>query len=171
VDSRMASRLMRDPTARKAALIALGREIRSGDYLALVAANLATKELPDWIWVTFWWHDRPDEGPFASGRPASLEKAWRNYRMATTFDSNLPASADGGPQICFDPWLEGRFPDGGQGNGMVSNCIACHRRASYPPIGFLPVTRGMPDLKRDPAYAPGRLRTGFLWSISLHARP
>ena len=171
VDRDMALRTMRDPSARKAAVIALGREVREGDYLILVGASLATREISDWIWVTFWWHDHPEQGPFAVGRPRDLIGVWRNYLMATAFDSNLPASTDGGPHICFNPWLEGRFPDGGRGGGRVSNCMACHSRASYPAIGFLPVTRGAPDLKGDPAYASGRLRTSFLWAISLHARP
>ena len=67
--------------------------------------------------------------------------------------------------------MEGRFPDGGHGAGAVSNCMTCHRRASFPAVDFLPITRGEPDLAGDPAYAPGRLRTGMLWSIALHARP
>ena len=137
----------------------------------LVSANLASKEIDDWVWATFWWHDRPDEGAFAADRPAALQGAWRNYLMQVAFDSTIPAAADGGPHACFDPWLEGRFPDGGHGAGAVSNCMTCHRRASYPAVDFLPVTRGEPDLAGDPAYAPGRLRTGMLWSIALHARP
>ena len=171
VDAEMADRLSRDRSARKTALVALGRPLAAGDYLVLVSANLASKEIDDWVWATFWWHDRPDEGAFAADRPAALQGAWRNYLMQVAFDSTIPAAADGGPHACFDPWLEGRFPDGGHGAGAVSNCMTCHRRASYPAVDFLPVTRGEPDLAGDPAYAPGRLRTGMLWSIALHARP
>jgi hypothetical protein len=54
---------------------------------------------------------------------------------------------------------------------MTSNCMACHQRASYPPVPFLPVTRGRPDLRNDPALAPGRLRTSLLWSLAMHAKP
>jgi hypothetical protein len=53
----------------------------------------------------------------------------------------------------------------------VSNCMTCHQRASYPQVNCLPVTRGLPDIHNDPAYAPGRLRTSFLWSLALHAKP
>jgi hypothetical protein len=171
VDSQLAERLMRDRETRKAILIALGREIRGGDYLMLVGANLATKELRDWSWAAIWWHDGSSRGPYAAGRPDKLSGAWRNYLMQVAFDSDRPVAPDGGPHICFDPWLEGRFPDGGHGGGTTSNCMACHRRASLPAISFLPVSRGAPDLLHDPAYAPGRLRTGFLWAIALHARP
>jgi len=171
LDARLAERLMQDSESRKTTLIALGRPLKAGDSLVFVGANLATKELRDWIWAAFWWHDLPDQGPFATDRPEQLKSEWRNYLMQVAFDSNTPAEPDSGAHICFNPWLEGRFPDGGGGGGTSSNCLACHRRASYPAVNFLPVTRGAPDRGNDSAYAAGRLRTSFLWSIVLHARP
>lgn len=171
VDQRLAARLMRDPPTREAAMIALGRALAAGDYLALVSLNVASHAQGRWQWAAFWWHDRPDTGPYAADRPASLPEPWRHFLLQVTIDSDRPQAADGGPAVCFDPWLEGRFPDGGQGSGVQSNCIACHRRASFPPIAFLPVTRGAADAARDPAFAPGRLRTDFIWSIALHAEP
>ena len=169
VDAALAERLMAGSEARRAILLALGRPLVAGDYLLLVGANLATKEIPDWIWIAYWWSDRPTEGPFALGRSDRLPPPWRNYLMQVAFDAVQPREADGGAHICFNPWLEGRFPDGGQGGGRVSNCQACHARASFPAGDFLPVTRGGAPRGDDPAYAPGRLRTGFLWSIALHA--
>jgi len=171
VDADMATQLNRDRSAKKAALIVLGRTIAAGDYLVLVGASLATKEISDWVWATFWWHDRPNEGPYAADRPAAMNSEWGNYLMQVAFDSDKPAALDGGPHICFNPWLEGRFPDSGHGGGTVSNCLTCHRRASYPPVSFLPVTRGIPDLTNDPAYAQGQLRTNFIWSLAMHAKP
>ncbi len=166
----MARILGRDPGAQKLAAIVLGRPIEAGDYLVLVGGNLATKEIRDWVWAAFWWHDRAEAGPFGADRPATLPAPWRNYLLAVAFDAERPAAADGGPHVCFNPWLEGRFPDGGHGGGTVSNCPACHRRASFPALAFLPVTRGAPDLPADPAYGAGRVRTNFLWSLALHAR-
>jgi hypothetical protein len=171
VDAALAARMTRDRPTRKAAIIALGRELRAGDYLALVSMNLAVREAGHWKWATFWWHDHPDRGPFAEQRPDSLTAEWRHYLMQVSFDAERPLAADGGPHVCFDPYLEGRFPDGGQGGGTVSNCVACHQRASYPAVSFLPVTRGGPDRTSDPAYAPGRLRTGFIWSLAMHSAP
>jgi hypothetical protein len=171
VDGPMAERIMRDRDSRKAILIALGRPLAAGDYLVLAGASLATREVPDWIWATFWWHDHPDDGPFAAGRPRQLTAAWRDYLLRVAFDETTPKAADGGPHVCFNPWLEARFPDGGHGGGTESNCMACHRRASYPPVNFLPVTRGTADLAHDRAYAPGQLRTSFLWAIAMHAKP
>ena len=170
VDAEMAQRLMRDRSARKTALVALGRPIRDGDALVLVGANLATRASDGWVWAAVWWHDQPDQGPFAADRPDTLKAEWRNYLLQVAFDSTLPAAADGGPHVCFNPWLEGRFPDGGHGGGPVSNCMTCHQRASYPPVNFLPITRGAPDLAHDAAYAPDRLRTELLWSLALHAK-
>jgi hypothetical protein len=171
VDAEMARSFMLDHSAHKVASVVLGRPIQTGDYLILVAANLATKEISEWVWGTLWWHDRADAGPFAADRPAELPAPWRNYLLQVAFDTDKPTALDGGPHICFNPWLEGRFPDSGHGGGTASNCLACHRRASYPPVNFLPVTRGAPDLTNDVAYARNRLRTNFIWSIALHSRP
>jgi hypothetical protein len=171
VDAGLAARAMRDPDTQKAMSIALGRALQAGDYLVLIAGNLATREIDDWVWAAFWWHDRPDQGAFAANRTDELRGEWRNYLMQAAFDDQKPKADDGEPHICFNPWLEARFPDGGQGGGTQSNCLSCHRRASYPLVSFLPVTRGDPDLQNDPAYAAGRLRTSFLWSLVLHAKP
>lgn len=169
VDQRMAKRIAADTLTRKAALIALGRDIEVGDHLALVAMHVATKSLGDWAWATLWWHDRADRGPFAQDRPAGLDGLWRNYLLDVAFDAQAPVAADDGPHISFNPWLEARFPDGGSGGGTVSNCVACHHRASFPAVSFLPVTRGTPDPSRDPAFAAGQLRTDFLWSVARRA--
>jgi hypothetical protein len=167
----MAARMMRDRETSRAVFLALGRSLKAGDYIALVSANMMSREINDWIWGTFWWHDRAEQGPFSAGRPPALKAVWRNYLMQAAFDTASPIALDGGPHIAFNPWLEGRFPDGGHGSGITSNCMACHQRASYPQIGFLPVTRGPPDLRNDSAYKPGRLRTSFLWSLAMHPRP
>ena len=167
VDAATAARLGRDAGARKLAALVLGRPLRAGDALALVGAHLATKEIRDWVWGTFWWHDEPDRGPYAAGRPDAVQGAWRQYLLDVSFDETEPRNADGSAHIAFNPWLEARFPDAGQGGGVASNCLACHRRASYPAEPFLPVTRGAPDLVNDLAYAPGKLRTNFLWSVAI----
>ncbi len=170
VDDEIAARNRQNDHAHKAAVIALGRELRAGDALALVAVHVAVKVSEQWAWATLWWHDAADRGAFAQDRPAALPGAWRNYLLDVAFDAELPRAADGGPHAAFNPWLEARFPDAGAGGGVVSNCVACHGRASYPAVSFLPVTRGAPNLSDDPAYAPGRLRTDFLWSLPRQAR-
>ena len=170
VDAAMAKQLAGDPESNRTAIIALGRPIAVNDQLALVGINVMTHEQQDWVWGAFWWHDRPEVGPFAADRPSTLRGPWRNYLMQAAFDAKTPRASDAGAHICFNPWLEARFPDGGQGGGTVSNCLSCHQRASYPAAPFLPVTRGAPNLREDPALAPDRLRTSFLWSLTLHAQ-
>jgi hypothetical protein len=170
VDDALAERNRRDTHTHKAAVIALGRELRAGDYLALVAVHVTAKVADSWVWATLWWHDEPGRGVFAQDRPPTVHGSWRHYLLDAAFDAELPEAADGGPHICFNPWLEARFPDEGAGSGVVSNCVACHSRASYPAVSFLPVTRGEPNVLDDPAYAPGRLRTDFLWSLARQAR-
>jgi hypothetical protein len=166
VDAGTAARLMDDAGARKASIIALGRPLGAGDYLALVAIHMVSFETRAGVWGTFWWHDWPATGRFAQDRPANVQGVWRNYLMDVAFDADLPTEADLTPKICFNPWFEAKFPDGGHGNGMVSNCVNCHSRASYPRIDFLPVLRGHPDLRADPAFGVGRLRTGQVWSLA-----
>ena len=165
LDEQAASNAMQDPGIKAAAQIALGRDLQAGDYTVLAATHLTTKEIDDWVWATFWWHDRPNDGPFATGRPSEVAGVWRNYLMSESFDVNLPREKDGSPHVAFNPWLEARFRDGGNGGGVVSNCMNCHNRASYPGILFLPIYRGDPDLKKDPAFGDNRLRTDLLWSI------
>jgi hypothetical protein len=171
VDASLAHDLSNDPETRKAAIIALGRPLQAGDSLLLVGMHLVSMQLRSGVWGTFWWHDRATVGKFSAGRPAGLTGPWRNYLMDVTSDAQLPLRADGSPRICFNPWFEAKFPDGGQGNGLQSNCVNCHSRASFPRIDFLPIRRGPPALSNDPAFAPGRLLTGGLWSVAdpLHA--
>jgi hypothetical protein len=138
----------------------LGRELKIGDYILFLGFHVTTKEIDDWTWQTFWWHDRPSEGIFAAERPDAVAGVWRNYLMSVVGDEVNPKEADGSPLIGFNPWLENTFRAGTQ-----SNCMNCHHRASHPRIAFLPVRRGAPDTAADPAFKRGRLQTDFLWSI------
>jgi hypothetical protein len=155
-----------DPGLRATIQQALGRPLRAGDFMVLVALHTTSKEIDDWTWQTFWWHDKPNEGPYAADRPDVVKGIWRNYLMANTDDQVTPREADGSPHIGFNPWLEARFP-----NGPLTNCMTCHHRASWrrgvPFIDpdHLEQQRGLPDSANDPAFAPGRLQTDFMWSI------
>ena len=113
-------------------------------------------------------HDWPGvvSGPLLKRRPyRQLPWPGEEREGAWFFDLSLPREKDGTPHVAFNPWLEARFRDGGHGGGVVSNCMNCHNRASFPDIAFLPIYRGDPDLQNDPAFAGGRLRTDFLWSV------
>jgi len=128
--------------------------LAAGDFVALVAAHVTTKEIPDWTWQTYWWHDHPDEGRFAAGRPADLHGAASHYLMDATYSTDAP---------CFNPWLEARFPD-----GLESNCVTCHQRAVVGAADYLPVTHGR--LRTDDPYFTHHVATDFLWSVAFEAR-
>jgi hypothetical protein len=135
------------------------RPLQEGDSVVFLGSHLTTKEIDDWVWATFWWHDRPDAGPFAADRLDTVKGVWRNYLMNTAFDVNLPRESDGTPHVTFNPYVEAGFRQ-----GAVSNCMNCHHRAVSSSTSFLPVFRGDPD-PTDPLYGAGLLRTDFLWSI------
>jgi hypothetical protein len=138
-----------------------------GNYLVLVAMHCTTKEIPDWVWATFWWHDKPDDGPFAANRPTQVTGPWRNYLMDTSYSMDTPKASDGKAHAAFNPWLEARFPD-----GTVSNCMTCHRRAIFSgkdsDISFFPITRGTPPTG-DPRFQ-GATKLDFLWSVLLESQ-
>jgi hypothetical protein len=84
--------------------------------------------------------------------------------MDVTLDADQPKEATGGPNVCYNPWLEAGFS-----NGIVSNCMGCHQKAMWPTgVSFSPIQRG-----RLPATDPifqGRTKTDFLWSLNFGPR-
>lgn len=140
----------------RTARVVVGQDdvVARGDFVALVALHLTTKEIPEWTWATWWWHDRADTGPFAAGRPAELAGWAASYRMDATLSADAP---------CMNPWLEARFP-----GGLASSCASCHQRAAFGAREFLPVpTAATPP---SDAYFAGKVTTDFLWSIALEAK-
>ncbi len=146
-----ARRAARDPT------------LAIGDHVVLVGMHVSTREIPDWVWITLWWHDRPDAGPYAAGRPDDVRGAARSYLLDTTVSALRPRESDGSPHVAMNPYLEARFP-----GGVHSNCVACHRRAALGATEYLPVTRG--DLAPDDPYFDGKTTTDLVWTLALEAR-
>lgn len=101
---------------------------KEGDRLVLLGMHVATREIANWVWATFWWHDRPDAGPFSDDRPEQVQGVWRHYLMNMSYDMDNPRETDGTPHIAYNPYLEGSIRD-----GAVSNCMSCHHRATWPP--------------------------------------
>ncbi len=134
-------------------------EVRLYDFIhrgsqILVGMHVTTKELPDWVWATYWWHDRPNDGPFAAGRPENVYHPANNYLMDVAYTADAPS---------FNPWLEARFP-----SGQHSNCVSCHQRAAFGVADYLPVTQGR--TAADDPYFASHLATDFVWSLALEAR-
>ncbi|HEY7068396.1 MAG TPA: hypothetical protein VII06_43505 [Chloroflexota bacterium] len=160
-----------------------------GDYLALMAVHMTTKEMDNWTFQTWSWSPTPDDGPRAAGRPASIQGVWRNYVMCTAYDMVTPREPDGSPHVCFNPYLESDLgpqapyqvgsetypPDPMAGHR--SNCQTCHARAGWPSVSTDPFSANYgrvfntgylaPD---DPYYA-GLVKTDFLWSLIFHSQP
>lgn len=149
------------PVDQLAAVRAIDPSAHAGDQLVLLAIHLTSKQIPDWIWATFWWHGRADTGPFAADRPAALAGPWRNYLMDVAYSADTPREADGAPNAAFNPYVES-FAGGG-----MSNCMACHQGAVWTAAGaapFLPPTRGS-RTAGDPRFRAAT-RLDFMWSIA-----
>lgn len=129
-----------------------GEPRRTPVYLILVAVHVITKETPDWVWATFWWHNQSS----LNKRPGTIKgNKWRHFLMNTTLSPKTPLDASGGPRICFNPFLEEKFT-----NGTRSNCMVCHSKAIFgrsPSVGAEPAPAG---------YFDNALRTDFMWTIA-----
>lgn len=156
--------------------------VAPGDVLVLVGLHVITKELSDWVWSTFWWQAGPDAKGFGADRPLNLLTApWTNYAMDVTLSmetprekQNVTVSATGkcrprctpNAKICFNPYLEGNLR-----NGQYSNCMNCHKQATFPrlvpdPTGT--VQRGYlsSDAQCFADKQPPTMRVDYLWTLS-----
>jgi hypothetical protein len=144
-----------------------GRPLAQGDYLALVAIHVTTRETADWVWITLWWHDQPNAAPYGNDRPANVVFPYNQFRMEVAQSADVPVGSDGGANITFNPYLEAGFA-----LGVQSNCIGCHQRAAWTSTGpgeVYPAHRGTIGTN-DPFFA-GKLRTHLLWSLVFRPRP
>jgi hypothetical protein len=146
------------------ALVSSAEGAELGDHAVLVGMHVTTKEIDEWVWSTYWWHDRPQQGPYAADRLDAVPGVWRNYLMDVAYDMTTPREFDGTANACMNPWLEARFE-----LGMGSNCMTCHQRSTWPQTSFLPVTRG--GIAPDNPFFENRTKVDFLWSIGDRARP
>lgn len=118
--------------------------LSDGTKFRMPAMHLVTKELREWLWITIWWSDKPNED-FGADRPSeitNLDGPWKNYKMNVTvsyeekdpdprggFDGSLGdalAAAYNGvgkPSWSSNPYLEKGAPN------AQSNCIGCHQHA------------------------------------------
>ena len=125
---------------------AYGREFRAGDYLAVVAMHIMTKEQPAWTFQSVWWHDRPDQGPFAANRPdippAQAPGPWRHYLMTSTYGITAQPGGNSWP-IAYNPYIELAAA-----HPIRTNCMNCHHRAAW-------TSRSSPTPSYEAASPPG----------------
>ncbi|HEY5710560.1 MAG TPA: hypothetical protein VIT38_01595 [Allosphingosinicella sp.] len=146
---------------------AYGREFRAGDYLAVVAMHMMTKEQPAWTFQSVWWHDRPDAGPYAADRPnippAQAPGPWRHYLMASTY--GIPAPGGTNWPIQFNPYIELAAA-----HPIRTNCMNCHHRAAWGGGSYEAQSPPGPDAlaiyQLNNAIFNGLLGVDSLWSIN-----
>jgi hypothetical protein len=91
---------------------AQGGNAVAGDYAAVVAMHVSTKEISNWTWQTYWW--QPGVDTF-NGFPGSklhmtnkVKGPWRNFAMCNAW-SQTKGIGSGEMNVCFDPYLEGKI--------------------------------------------------------------
>lgn len=160
-------KLMLDDTNRQDEL----DRVRAGDLAVLVAMHVSTREVPNWTWQTFWWSpdaaSPPDWPPDAQAPPRDLTGPWASFDMCSAYSMDV---------VCFNPYLEtdltGLFSVDRSTDELVgreSNCMSCHRAASYhasEPVEYVARGELSPD---DAAWFGSGVRTEFLWSVAFHA--
>ena len=115
-----------------------------GTKFRMPAMHLVTKELREWLWITIWWSDKPNED-FGADRPAeitNLDGPWKNYKMNVSvsfeekdpdprggFDGSLgDALAAAYTGVGKPSWVSNPYLEKGSPNSQ-SNCIGCHQHA------------------------------------------
>ena len=169
-------------------------DLANGDLLILVGMHIASKQTPEWLWATFWWRGKDQEtlsGEYwtcqTAQRPESITKTdrWNNYSMDATASFQLlkpapkPGSKDalcgvpptlgdtGDPRQADQSYLAAYnpFAEAGLVNGLKSNCVNCHSRATTS-LRALPLPPGLEDT--DSPYLKdfeGHIRLDYLWSL------
>lgn len=144
-------------------------DAKAGDIVILVAMHVATREITNWTWQSFWWTPDADNPPAPSSkaiaalRPSALKGAARHYAMTLAYymvDPNEPyegTHVTGKPNYAFNPYLEAGFGPTNTFNDSISyistakgekiytyagvrtNCMSCHRMASANPDSLFAV--------------------------------
>lgn len=157
-------------------------KLDQGARFRLSGMHLMTKELREWVWITLWWSNTPDED-FGEDRPESIRALggpWSNYKMCVTvaFEEegevdaelrerfpSLAASLDAAnAAVGPSSWCSNPFIERGGGN-QRSNCIGCHQHGGS---GF-DERDVLADEARFPRQGRARVRENFpsdyLWSF------
>lgn len=136
-----------------------------GDFGALVAMHVATKEIGNWTWQTFWWTPDYQNNPLANDQPANVQGPFKNFAMQQAYYMTVPSGpTQGQNQVTFNPYLEtGLTP---ADSGVVSNCMSCHRMASWSTNDYHFYGDIQPG---DSTMFAGVTKLDFLWSIQAGA--
>jgi hypothetical protein len=144
-----------------------GRMFQQGDYLALVAMHIMTKEQPAWTFQSVWWSDRAGSGPYAADRPTlpNAKGPWQNYLMASTYGWTQAGNPAKWP-IAYNPYIELAAD-----HPIDTNCMNCHHRAAWPENGTGYLAPNGPGALDKFSYGQqpvfnGLIGVDALWSIA-----
>lgn len=95
-------------------------DIKEGDYALLTSMHIATREVDDWTWQTFWWQPKDKQTYAELGVPPDLkrkflQKDWKPlsyFKIGVGYDYLTPASRATHANeaiISSNPYLEGAF--------------------------------------------------------------
>jgi hypothetical protein len=144
-----------------------------GGTFRMPALHVVTKELRDWVWITLWWSDRPDED-FGADRPEAIRRLggpWSHYKMSvvTSFDEGDPDPRGGVEGALGDAllavhegagaptWSSNPYLERGARNAQT-NCIGCHQHAG---VRGITSERVLADPVAFPASGRSRVRRNF----------
>jgi hypothetical protein len=145
-----------------------------GDYAILAGMHVSSREIDDWTWQTFWWSfDKPKI-------PASfyerVKPPFDNYTVAVGYSFTTgPDNPAGLNVVCYNPYLEAGFTNQtfvkpGQ-LGIESNCMSCHRTATWPvPANGNYIANGLID-PGDPFFFQGSTKVDFIWGFAFDVAP
>jgi hypothetical protein len=153
-----------------------------GDFALLVAMHLASREIDNWTWQTFWWSLTPTTIPQVITR--RILPPFNHYQVAVGYSFTNDNTESALPTLCYDPYLETAFDNSvfvkpGQ-LGIESNCMSCHRSAAWPsiapvsaPMGTVNpgyIANGLID-PGDPYLFEGQTKTDFVWGVQCNVAP
>lgn len=156
--------------------------LEAGDYAIFVATHVATREIDNWTWQTFWYTPTPSampsQPPGAQGAPSSISAPWNNYASCTAYYMVTPPNDPNGQQfLCYNPYLEtgltgldNKDQSITDGVGIQTNCMTCHRAAVWNPSNANPPYAIDFNLDpSDPLWFKGVTKLEFSWATQAHA--
>lgn len=164
---------------------------KAGDIALLVAMHVATKEISNWTWQTFYWSPNPSNplspssNLAASLRPSKLSGAAAHYALSTAYTFVTPnqpiyGGSDKGatPMIGYNPYLEAgftpktfiRYPNTFKPlywYGIQTNCMSCHALATPQSVDQQGNATYSTDQYIDMGnpFFKGKVQLDFAWSI------
>lgn len=176
-----------------------GANFVGGDMAILVCMHVATKEISNWTWQTFYWDPNPSQPKFPGtnlAKPSQITGAPAHYSVSTAYSMLAPNQPITGgtndqlymPVFGYNPYLEAGFSpvtfDSVANNfhseyvyGMQTNCMSCHAMANYSPNVSLGAQDSFPlyttnqYIDMSDARFKSRVQLDFAWSIIANMIP